>query len=183
MPTDRARPLHQRLLQGGIRAGFMGLGMASLVGMQGQMVLERVQAEDTLIPVITTQGTRILSELADTPEKRARGFMYRDSLARDRGMLFVFPEPQHWTFWMKNTSIPLDIIWLDRNKKVVHVERNVPACHRSDDGCPQYQPTEEAMYVLEVAAGMAAALRIERGAKLKFEVPLPSLEIRPHQSR
>ena len=183
MPTDRGTSLGQRPLRDGMRAGFIGLGLISLVGIQGQTVLESAKAEDTLIPVITPQGARILTELADTPEKRARGFMFRDSLARDRGMLFTFPEPQHWTFWMKSTKIPLDIIWLDRSKKVVHLERNVPTCSRTDDGCPQYQPNEEAMYVLEVAAGMAAALGIERGVKLKFEVASPLLEFRPHQSR
>jgi uncharacterized membrane protein (UPF0127 family) len=103
--------------------------------------------------------------------------MFRESLAKDRGMLFTFPEPQHWTFWMKNTRIALDIIWMDRNKKIVHVERNVPGCSRTDDGCPQYQPNDASLYVLEVAAGTADALKLQRGVKLQFQVspasPLP----------
>lgn len=134
-------------------------------------VLADVQGDGPLVPIITPAGVTILAELADTAEKRARGLMFRQSLANDRGMLFTFPEPQPWTFWMKNTRIPLDIIWMDQNKKIIHVERNVPVCTRTDDGCPQYQPNEGAMYVLELAAGVADALHLKRGVILKFQVP------------
>lgn len=130
--------------------------------------------EDPVVSIVTPQKTTIRAELADTTEKRARGLMYRQSLAHDRGMLFIFPEPQQWTFWMKNTKIPLDIIWMDQQKRIVYIERNVPGCGRSDDGCPQYQPTYDALYVLEVAAGMAEALKLQRGVKLQFQLPLPS---------
>jgi uncharacterized protein len=124
-----------------------------------------------LITVTTPRKEVILAELADTQEKRARGLMFRDFLPKDRGMLFTFSEPQHWAFWMKNTRIALDIIWMDGQKRIVYVERNVPGCSRTDEGCPQYQPTHEAMYVLEVAAGMAEALQLQRGVKLQFQVP------------
>jgi len=131
-------------------------------------------AEKGLIAITTPRKEVILAELADTTEKRARGLMFRDSLPKDRGMLFTFTEPQHWAFWMKNTRIPLDIIWMDGQKRIVYVERNVPGCSRTDDGCPQYQPTHEALYVLEVAAGMAEALQLQRGVKLHFQVPASS---------
>jgi uncharacterized membrane protein (UPF0127 family) len=130
--------------------------------------------EEPLIAVTTPQGSTILAEVADTTVKRSRGLMFRQSLARDRGMLFTFPEPQHWTFWMKNTRIPLDIIWIDRDKKIVHIERNVPGCSRTDDGCPQYQPNDEALYVLEVAAGVADVLKLQRGGTLQFQIPRPA---------
>ncbi len=129
---------------------------------------------ELLIPVTMPDGTTIMAELADTTEKRARGLMFRDTLPKDRGMLFTFAQPGHWTFWMKNTRIALDIIWLDRNKQIVHVERNVPACRRTDDGCPQYQPNDEAMYALEIAGGMAEQLKLKRGEKLRFQVPRQS---------
>jgi len=86
-------------------------------------------------------------------------------------MLFTFAEPQLWTFWMKNTRISLDIIWMDGKKRIVHIERNVPTCSRTDDGCPQYQPNDNAVYVLELAAGVADALKLQRGSVLKFQVP------------
>jgi uncharacterized membrane protein (UPF0127 family) len=71
---------------------------------------------------------------------------------------------------------------MDRDKKIVHVERNVPGCNRSDDGCPQYQPNENALYVLELAAGRADSLRLQRGAKLRFQVPHPVSDQRSRPS-
>lgn len=141
-------------------------------------VLSRAYAEDggsasqgILIAVTTPQGAKLFTELADTPEKRARGLMYRDRLPPNYGMLFTFPEPQQWSFWMKNTNIPLDIIWMDQNKTIVHVEHEVPGCHRQDGGCPQYRPNKKALYVLEVAAGVAERLQLKRGVRLQFPVP------------
>jgi uncharacterized protein len=124
--------------------------------------------QDGMVQISTPNGATIQAEIADTTEKRAKGLMYRDSLPKDRGMLFTFAEPQLWTFWMKNTRIPLDIIWMDGKKRIVHIERNVPTCSRTDDGCPQYQPNDNAMYVLELAAGVADALKLQRGSVLKF---------------
>ncbi len=128
-------------------------------------------AQDGLVQISTPNGATIQAEIADTTEKRAKGLMYRDSLAKDRGMLFTFAEPQLWTFWMKNTRISLDIIWMDGKKRIVHIERNVPTCPRTDDGCPQYQPNDHAVYVLELAAGVADALKLQRGSVLKFQTP------------
>lgn len=130
-------------------------------------------ADEGVVPVVMPNGVTIQAELADTPQKRAKGLMYRETLARDRGMLFTFAEAQPWTFWMKNTRIPLDIVWMDGKKRIIHVERNVPVCHRTDDGCPQYQPNENAMFVLELPAGMADTLKLQRGLSLKFTVPAP----------
>ncbi len=127
-------------------------------------------SEAGVVPITTQQGITIWAEVADTLPKRARGLMFRDSLASDRSMLFIFPEPQLWVIWMKNTRIPLDIIWLDRDKRVVHVESNVPICRRTDEGCPQYQPNKKASYVLELNAGRAASFKLEKGARLTFAV-------------
>ena len=130
---------------------------------------------DPWVPVRTPGGATIWVEVADTPQKRVKGLMFRERLAADRGMLFPFPEAQHWTMWMKNTRIPLDMIWIDREKRIVHIERNVPICTRTDEGCPQYQPNKKAIYVLEVAAGVATSLKLENGAKLDFPVEAPVL--------
>lgn len=160
--------------------GLLTLAMLSGSSVEGGAGSEGKPAEEKLVSVTTPLGVRIHTELADTTEKRTRGLMFRKSLAKDRGMLFTFPEPQHWTFWMKNTRIALDIIWMDQHKKIVHVERNVPGCSRTDDGCPRYQPNEEALYVLELGAGMADSLKLERGVKLQFQIPSPVTEPRLH---
>lgn len=123
---------------------------------------------ESLLPIRTPSGTTIHAELADTPQKRAMGLMYRESLPENHGMLFIFGEAQPWTFWMKNTRMPLDIIWLNEQKTIVYIEANAPICTRTDNGCPQYQSNEPAMYVLELAGGRAQALKLKKGMKLQF---------------
>jgi uncharacterized membrane protein (UPF0127 family) len=142
---------------------------------QNAMAMSASPSDEGLVPVTTPEGSTIWAEVADTPQKRVRGLMFRENLPPDRGMLFPFPEPQHWTMWMKNTRIPLDMIWLNSDKRIVHVERNVPICLRTDEGCPQYQPNRKASFVLEVAAGVAASLKMEEGVTLSFPVEAPSL--------
>lgn len=126
---------------------------------------------DVMIPIKTPRGAVIYAELADTPIKRAQGLMFRETLPADHGMLFTFGDTQAWSFWMKNTKLPLDIIWLDPKKKIVHIERNVPICTKTDDSCPQYRPNNGAMFVLEVNGGRADALDLQQGKKLDFKLP------------
>jgi uncharacterized membrane protein (UPF0127 family) len=123
----------------------------------------------TFVTVSYPNGTHIRAELADTNEKRARGLMFRDQLPNDRGMLFIFNEPGQWVFWMKNTKIPLDIMWMDANKKIVDLVENIPGCF--SDPCLQYQPAYEASYALEVPAGSIKRLKLAKGMKLGFDVP------------
>ena len=150
-------------------AGWCAWSVA-VVAVAGSGWAAEPQAE-TLIAVKTPTGTLIQAELADTALKRAQGLMFREHIADDRGMLFIFGDAQPWTFWMKNTKIPLDIIWMDATKTIIHIERNVPICTRQDDGCPQYHSDEGALYVLELGAGRAAALQLQRGMKLSFKQP------------
>jgi uncharacterized protein len=129
------------------------------------------QAEDGLIPIQLPGGVIIRAEVANTMKKRAEGLMYREHLPKDRGMLFTFDQAQPWVFWMKNTKIPLDIIWMNDKKQIIHIARNVPICTRTDDSCPQYQPNDPAMYVLELGGGEADRLKLEKGSRLQFKLP------------
>ena len=125
-----------------------------------------------LVSIQTPSGVTIKAEVADTPLKRSMGLMYRDHLQKDHGMLFFFGQPQAWNFWMKNTKMALDLIWIDGKKRVTHIERNVPICTKSDDSCPQYRPnTDDAVYVLEIAGGTVDGYKIEKGSKLQFGQP------------
>ena len=117
--------------------------------------------------VIFRDGFAVKVEVAASDEMRAQGLMYRDHLAEDRGMIFFFPQTGEYAFWMKNTIIPLDMIWIDDAKKVVHVAHDVPPCQA--DPCPSYPPGANAKYVLEVAAGVAAKHHVANGDVLKFE--------------
>lgn len=93
-------------------------------------------------------------EVALRPEAQAQGLMFRESLRERTGMLFVFSDEQPHRFWMKNTMIPLDMIWLDREGTVLFVSANTPPCRA--DPCPSYGPDYPIAAVLEIAGGMAA---------------------------
>lgn len=123
--------------------------------------------DDNAPRVIFKDGFPVKVEIAADDENRAQGLMYRDHLADDRGMIFIFPQVGEYAFWMKNTIIPLDMIWIDEARKVVHVSHDVPPCQA--DPCPSYPPGAQAKYVLEVAAGVAAKHHVANGDLLKFE--------------
>ena len=100
-------------------------------------------------------------ELAKTPAEQAKGLMYRAELPDEHGMLFVFERDSPRTFWMKNTLIPLDMIFIDSELKVVEVKANVQPCR--EDPCPKYK-SEPAMYVLEINGGLAEKKGIKAGS-------------------
>ncbi len=121
--------------------------------------------------IVTPSGTTIFVEIADSPDKRVQGLMFRPSMAPDRGMLFLFPELEDRTFWMKNTLISLDILWLNESGSIIHLEPNVPICTRKDDGCPRYRSPYKSLQVLELNAGMAEKLDLAVGKQLKIDLP------------
>jgi uncharacterized protein len=114
-------------------------------------------------PKFCFKNTCIELEIADTDQSRARGLMFREKLAEGQGMLFIFPEDGVYSFWMKNTLIPLDIIWLDKDLKVVQIRSNVAPCQSNE--CPSYNPQIKAKYVLEVNAGFCLKFQIKTGEK------------------
>lgn len=114
-----------------------------------------VLVDDTNIPV----------EIADSPEERMQGLMFRESL--EGGMLFIFEDSGIYPFWMKNTFIPLDILWLDDDGKIVFIQNNALPCQEL---CPSYHPGVEARYVLELNAGAVTNLRLAVGDKVIVKV-------------
>ncbi|HZI66444.1 MAG TPA: DUF192 domain-containing protein [Thermoanaerobaculia bacterium] len=106
-------------------------------------------------------------ELARTAEEMAQGLMFRESLADRTGMLFLFPrDDESHQFWMKNTLIPLDIIWLDAQGKVLYISANTPPCKA--DPCPNYGPDFAIASVLEIAGGMAEKEKVTVGSTLRL---------------
>ena len=110
-------------------------------------------------------------ELARSEQEMAQGLMYRESLADKAGMLFLFPyDDDSHKFWMKNTLIPLDIIWLDASGKVLFISPNTPPCKA--DPCPNYGPDFAVASVLEIAGGMAEKEKVTVGSTLRLmDVP------------
>jgi len=117
--------------------------------------------------VVFPDGFAINVEIAADDDTRQQGLMFRDRMAEDRGMLFFFMSQGEYAFWMKNTLIPLDMIWIDAQHKVVHVAHDVQPCKA--DPCPSVPPNAPATYVLETAAGVAAKHRVGVGAVVRFE--------------
>ena len=117
--------------------------------------------------VVLPDGAVIRVEVASDDATRAQGLMYRDHLADDRGMVFLFPQTGSYPFWMKNTLIPLDMIWIDEQKRVVHISPAVPPCKA--DPCPSYDPGVFSRYVLEVAGGVAGRHHLATGQTIRFE--------------
>jgi uncharacterized membrane protein (UPF0127 family) len=102
--------------------------------------------------------------VATTEEEQHKGLGGRESLGKDEGMLFVFDQPGVQCFWMKGMQFPLDIIWLDAGKRVVHIESNVLPASFPESFCP---PTKT-QYVIELNAGEVKQNRINVGQKLAF---------------
>lgn len=111
-------------------------------------------------------------EIADTEEKRQTGYMYRPTIGEYNGMLFIFPQPVNYPFWMKNVEFPLDIIFLSKELKVQDIKSNVPPCKQVDatqKNCPFYGPESTYQYVLEIKGGNAGKLGIIPGTEFSIE--------------
>ena len=115
-------------------------------------------------PTAELKGKRFSIEIVNDDAARARGLMFRDSMPADHGMLFLFDDMRPRVFWMKNTHIPLDILYFDAEYKLVSVQQRVPPCR--SDPCAQYPSTGPAQYVLELNAGSADKLGVRPGDQL-----------------
>lgn len=106
-------------------------------------------------------------ELVKTQEEISRGLMFRKNLEQDRGMLFIFQEEGEYAFWMKNTLIPLDIIWINQNREVIFIKKNFQPC--AGENCETVKPDKKAKYVLELIAGTIDRIGLKIGDKLEFK--------------
>jgi hypothetical protein len=105
-------------------------------------------------------------EIAGTEAKRSRGLMFRETLDPQAGMLFVYPDQKLRTFWMKNTLVALDLIFIDTKNRIVHIHPD--AIPMDETNIPSQFP---ARYVLEVNAGMAKQCGFNKGDKVKIKIP------------
>jgi uncharacterized membrane protein (UPF0127 family) len=112
-------------------------------------------------------GQHYSVEVADDDAERARGLMFRDSMEAGHGMLFIHDREAPQAYWMKNTRIPLDILYFDDERTLVSQRRDVPPCTLGDR-CPAYPSDAPARYVLELNAGEAARLQLHDGATITF---------------
>jgi hypothetical protein len=121
------------------------------------------------MPVTYPDGTIIRAEVALNVLDQARGLMFRTELPPNAGMLFVFMDEAERSFWMYRTKIPLDILWLNANHQIVEISADTPPCPgESRDDCPSFGGNVPALFVLEIAAGQAAAHGLKVGDRLSF---------------
>ncbi|MBS3083342.1 DUF192 domain-containing protein [Candidatus Pacearchaeota archaeon] len=123
-------------------------------------------------PQILTDGPKVCFgetcfnvEIVDTPAEREIGLMNRVELDSDSGMLFVFENEGYYPFWMKNTLIPLDMIWIDKNNSIIDIRTALPC---EADPCEVISPSGDALYVLEINADIASEKRIITGMQAEF---------------
>ncbi|MBI1356889.1 MAG: DUF192 domain-containing protein [Acidobacteria bacterium] len=127
------------------------------------------EPEGRVIPLTLPGDVELQVELRQSPDDQARGMMFRPQLPPDKGMLFVFDRQQPRPFWMFQTMVPLDMIWFDDNKRVVEIQQNAPPCGQRDfRNCPTYGGNQPSTYVLELAAGRAAAYDLKVGDQVEF---------------
>ena len=125
--------------------------------------------ELNLTQVTFPNGVKINAETMRNEAELMRGLMFRESLATNRGMLFIHPAENTFRYWMYQTKIPLDLIWMDHDRRIVEMSLDTPPCRSaSATACPNYGGNFKSKYVLEVNAGIARKNGLKTGDTLDF---------------
>ncbi len=124
------------------------------------------------LPEVCINKTCFNVKIADTDKERLEGLMNITYLDKDEGMLFVFDEEGYYGFWMKDTIISLDMIWINKNLEIVNIVENAEPClqYTELEECPIYYPNQESLYVLEVKGGGVDRLGIKEGDEVDIEI-------------
>lgn len=123
------------------------------------------------IPLFLPGGQKLDVELAVTPEEQERGLMHKMELPSDYGMLFIFEKEGVYQFWMKDTWVDLDILFIGKDKKINKIYRRVPRSYPDTLDSRVARVRGLGRYVLELPAGAAKRYKLKEGQKLKFEMP------------
>lgn len=118
-------------------------------------------------------GKTIVVDVVDTPEQRERGLMHRKSLPKDYGMMFVFAHEGGMQFWMKNTWVPLDMVFIGKDKRITKLHRGVKASTEKTTDAEIARAGGLGQYVVELPTGAVNRHKLKEGQKLKFEVVIP----------
>jgi uncharacterized membrane protein (UPF0127 family) len=130
---------------------------------------KRESLDDLIAQEVTLPGGQVIqAEVMVDRKDQARGMMFRTSLAPDHGMLFIHQAPGSYAYWMYQTLIPLDIIWMDENKRIVEISADTPPCRTVAHECATYGGHQTAKYVIELAGGMAKKYGLREGALISF---------------
>ncbi len=117
--------------------------------------------------IVSINNYTLTADLALSDEQRTKGLAVKDSLKENEGMLFLLDNPRSG-FWMKDMKFPIDILWLNSDKEIVHIEERLEPCGST---CPSYVPDEDSKYVLETIAGFSDKHDLKEDDKVIFELP------------
>lgn len=131
--------------------------------------IENAPKDRYLQSKVSIDGFNMTADLALTSEQREKGLSVKDKLKENEAMLFVFEESAKHSFWMKDMKFPIDIIWLDSDGKVVHVEKRLEPCI-SVFTCTSYSPSRDSQFVLETVAGFTQRHNVSVGTDIDFEL-------------
>ncbi len=150
---------------GRFAASLAILGFALLAGCGDK---PKITTEFGIRDVTLPHGQVVKAETMITTAELRRGLMYRTSLPSNHGMLFVHPAPGNYAYWMYQTLIPLDIIWMDNDRRIIEMVQNAQPCKTPPEQCTQYYCAKPALYVLELNGGMAKKYGLERGQTISW---------------
>ena len=173
--------MNQQQIKHTVTWGIIGILLLGCTSPVKRIVSSIATAQGQKLPLtaqFSSNGQTILLEVAKTPQESEIGLMHRTSLAKDRGMLFLFTPPRYVQFWMKNTLIPLDMLFVS-NGVVKYIGANIPPCQA--DPCPSYGPKEKIQIdrVVELSAGRAAELKLKVGDRLQIQDIQPNSSNQP----
>lgn len=164
------------VLLGGCIGGIGGTAMDGVTGDATTTLPATTDVEQNVTATFVVadgENVTVTLRVADEPEERRKGLMYRQSLADRSGMIFVYDEKNERTFWMKNTYVPLDIIFVAPNGTVLNVEHARAQPDAPDSEVERYHSEGQAMYVVELPRGFANETGVGPGSKLVFDGPVP----------
>jgi uncharacterized membrane protein (UPF0127 family) len=137
-----------------------------LLSITSLLIILLFKKSSTKYTTIKINNVSIKAEIANTVLTKTKGLMFRKSLPESEGMIFIFDNEDYHSFWMMNMSFPLDIIWINSEKKVVYMVKDAKPCGLI---CKDfYVPEEKAKYVLEVNANFTTKNKIKTGTKVNF---------------
>jgi uncharacterized protein len=119
---------------------------------------------------ISINGINVTLAIASSDEQRIRGLSGIEKMNENEGMLFLFDKPSKQGFWMNKMNFPIDIIWLNSNNKVVHIEKQLEPC-KLFLACPVYNPEVDSLYVIELRSGFTDNHSIKNDMIINFDVP------------
>ncbi|MDA0737830.1 MAG: DUF192 domain-containing protein [Nitrospirae bacterium] len=158
MRAKREKPLNKKRI--------IFLALMALLLISGALLFNTPKQSE-IIEVRFPSGAKLQAEVADTPEGRYFGLAFRESLPKDGGMIFLFEESGLHKVLTGGFQFPIDLIWVDESKQIVHIEEGVQPC--MEDPCPWHgPPPENARYVIETNVGFVQRAEAVVGTDLIF---------------